>query len=140
MALHRLNRESLSEVRLTDGTASHKFLSTPFKIFFGTEGEYHKTLLGQLRSMSEEDPELLESDRNAFEQQSMTGCGSHIDTQELAVIDAGLLVVEGIEIPETISFTDRSKEYGVGDRMRTQMIAEAALRGTWKMHLPPNAA
>ena len=110
-------------------------MTTPFRIFFGNNDEAHKSLLNHIKEISIEDPELFEDEKDFFAEQGLVACGSHQEAHDLAVIDAGLMVVEGLEVPELVSFTERSGEYGMGDRVRTQMIAERALQGTWKLHL-----
>jgi hypothetical protein len=136
MAFLRLTRETLSEIKLAEGAAKHKFITTPSRIYFGNDGEYHRTLLSDLKGLYETEPDTLSYAKEMFGRANLMACGAHLETQELAVVDAGLMVVEGLEVPETVSFIDRSTDYGMGDRTHTQMLAGLALHGSWKLHLP----
>jgi hypothetical protein len=132
MAIHRLTKESLSGIDLKGGIAAHKFITTPRRVFFGDGSEFHENLL-QFWEM--QNPQLITEEKEIFEAQSLRSC-PHVDARRLAIVDAGLMVVEGVALPETVSFEERSEKYGIGDRMRTQLIASTALGGSWKLHLP----
>jgi len=136
MAIHQLSRESVGGIQLKSGLAAHKFITTPFRIFFGDDGEFHKRLL---EFWEHENPDLFAEEKKVFDEQSLSPCGSHSETMRLAIVDAGLLLVEGTALPERVHFSGRSESYGLGDRQRTQLLGQSALGGEWKLHLPTPA-
>lgn len=137
MAIHRLSPETLYTATKVEGQRGPKFIATPSIIFFGNEEEGHVALASYWRNLSEEDPKLFVYEQQKFKDQNLQPCGAHAEAEELAIVDAGLMLVEGLAVPETVTFTRASGEYGIGDRTRTFELAQIILGGTLRLHLTP---
>lgn len=135
MAIHTLSKESFGNIMLVNGVARHKFLALPTLILFGDDKERHQAMMGWWGDQATEDPELFDRQRQLFADQNLKPCGNHSEAKRLGVVDAGLMIVEGIATPQTVEFTSASSKYGAGDRMRAQAIIRFTLRGNWKFHL-----
>lgn len=135
MAFHRLTRREFANIQLVDGVARHKFITLPNRIFFGCNKESHADLVSYWERLAKQEPRILERQKELITERALKPCGAHPRAQEVAMIDAGLMVVEGIQVPETVAFTGLSQEYGEGHREITHMLAEIALGGDWKLHL-----
>ena|SRR5579884_4165810 len=107
MSVYRLSVETLDEARKKDGQKGHKFIATPTKIFFGNQGEAH-TLANFWRIQSQEDPELFAHERQRFVDLRLNPCGSHGEAEELAIVDAGFVAVEGLEVAKRYRLVGRA--------------------------------